>query len=132
MLRVLNLPTAEPYSFLFSVATLKKESVTPETLELVQPYLSASDFTVESARKIAGSLAGLVDWALYITSSSRPAEDAAEEWVADPATRHSLLGGGRFVQRRRARSERFDSHGKKVGSPGTQPSRPRSTLSIDT
>ena len=52
----------QAYTFLIAVANLKKESITQETLELLQPYLSAPDLTVESGKKIAGGLAMLFDF----------------------------------------------------------------------
>lgn len=44
--------------FLDKIKWFKKEFINDETVELMQPYFAATDFTVDSARKASGSVAG--------------------------------------------------------------------------
>eukprot|EP01043_Picozoa_sp_COSAG02_P032009 COSAG02_NODE_2120_length_9782_cov_1.807085_2_plen_2245_part_00 len=49
-------------NFLPSLQAFPKENINDETVELLQPYLDFPDFTVESAAKASGSMAGLCAW----------------------------------------------------------------------
>ena len=57
---------ADPYALLTAVATLRKASVAEETRELLHPYLSAPDMTVDHALRAASCLGALVDWVLHM------------------------------------------------------------------
>eukprot|EP01062_Namystynia_karyoxenos_P079539 TRINITY_DN8407_c0_g1_i1.p1 TRINITY_DN8407_c0_g1~~TRINITY_DN8407_c0_g1_i1.p1 ORF type:complete len:4892 (+),score=1969.11 TRINITY_DN8407_c0_g1_i1:217-14892(+) len=48
--------------FLTALQEFDKDSVNDEHCELLQPYLTMEDFTVERARSACGSLAGLCTW----------------------------------------------------------------------
>jgi dynein heavy chain len=49
-------------SFLQCLMDFPKEQITDETCELLEPYLSAADFTFASAQKASGNVAGLCNW----------------------------------------------------------------------
>ncbi|GBG77441.1 hypothetical protein CBR_g23890 [Chara braunii] len=48
--------------FLDSLTNFPKEQINDETVELLQPYFMASDFTYEAAKKASGNVAGLCSW----------------------------------------------------------------------
>ena len=39
-----------------------KDSINDETVELLDPYLSAEDYTLEVAKRVCGNVAGLLSW----------------------------------------------------------------------
>jgi hypothetical protein len=49
-------------NFLDMLRTFPKENINDETVELLQPYLDFPDFSVVSAAKASGSMAGLCAW----------------------------------------------------------------------
>jgi dynein heavy chain, axonemal len=49
-------------SFIESLINFPKESINPEQIELLQPYLDMPDFNFESGKKASGNVAGLCSW----------------------------------------------------------------------
>ena len=61
-------------SFLDDLKSFPKENINDETVELLDPYLEAADFTVESAAKASGNMAGLCAWASGMSTYQRVAK----------------------------------------------------------
>ncbi len=41
-----------------------QDTINEETVELMKPYIEMEDFTLESAKKVSGDVAGLCSWCL--------------------------------------------------------------------
>ena len=49
--------------FLTNLMNYDKDKINEEMVELLQPYLEMEDFSLESAKKVCGDVAGLCSWA---------------------------------------------------------------------
>lgn len=62
-----NLQLLGSSGFLSTLLQFPKDTINMETVELLQPYLSMEDFTLESAKKVCGDVAGLTSWVKAMT-----------------------------------------------------------------
>jgi dynein heavy chain len=49
-------------TFLQQLQTFPKDSINDEMVELLEPYLDAEDYNMETAQRVCGDVAGLLSW----------------------------------------------------------------------
>lgn len=49
-------------NFLQTLINFPKDSINDETVELLDPYLSQEDYTLDVAKRVCGNVAGLLSW----------------------------------------------------------------------
>jgi len=49
-------------TFLQQLQNFPKDSITDETIELLEPYFRAEDYNMEMASHVCGDVAGLLSW----------------------------------------------------------------------
>ncbi|GFT07341.1 dynein heavy chain 8, axonemal, partial [Trichonephila clavipes] len=55
-------------AFLNNLQVFPKDNINDEMVELMEPYITMADYTLESAIKTCGQVAGLLSWTLAISS----------------------------------------------------------------
>jgi dynein heavy chain len=54
-------------NFLGGLLDFKKDFITAETIELMEPYLAMEDYDYASALRVCGNVAGLLSWTIAMT-----------------------------------------------------------------
>jgi dynein heavy chain len=54
--------------FLRTVLEFKKDNITEESIELMEPYLRMEDYNFKSAQQVCGNVAGLLSWTVAMTN----------------------------------------------------------------
>lgn len=54
--------------FLARLQNFDKDSINDEVVELLEPYFSMEDYTMESAKRNCSQVAGLLSWTLAMNS----------------------------------------------------------------
>ncbi|KAK9794950.1 hypothetical protein WJX73_010224 [Symbiochloris irregularis] len=68
-------------NFLTALTRFPKEGINEETVELLQPYFAAPDFTFDSAKKASGNVAGLCSWAQAMVTYHKVATEVEPKIV---------------------------------------------------
>lgn len=55
-------------NLLQSLLDFKRDLINEETVELMEPYIRASDYDVESCKKVSGNVWGLLSWTVAMTN----------------------------------------------------------------
>jgi dynein heavy chain len=54
-------------SFLTSLLEFKKDIINEETIEFVEPYIRMDDYDLDTAKRVCGSVSGLLSWTIAMT-----------------------------------------------------------------
>ena len=54
--------------FLKTIRDFKKDTITEESIELMEPYLRMEDYNYNSAKQVCGNVAGLISWTISMTN----------------------------------------------------------------
>lgn len=54
-------------NFLGQLVSFPKDSINDETIELIKPYLDMEDYTLETATRVCGNVAGLLSWTVAMS-----------------------------------------------------------------
>lgn len=54
-------------NFLGALLDFKKDFITSETIELMEPYLAMEDYDFANALRVCGNVAGLLSWTIAMT-----------------------------------------------------------------
>ena len=54
-------------NFLQNLLEFKKDLMNRETVELLEPYISMSDYDFETAKRVCGNVSGLLSWTVAMT-----------------------------------------------------------------
>ena len=54
-------------NFLGNLLEFKKDFITSETIELMEPYLAMEDYDFSNALRVCGNVAGLLSWTIAMT-----------------------------------------------------------------
>ena len=51
-----------------TIRDFKKDTITEESIELMEPYLRMEDYNYNSAKQVCGNVAGLISWTISMTN----------------------------------------------------------------
>jgi dynein heavy chain len=88
-------------SFIESLINFPKESINPEQIELLQPYLDMPDFNFESGKKASGNVAGLCSWVRSMSVYFVVARDIAPKIAALQVAESKMKSANSKLQKAR-------------------------------